>query len=176
MPFIIIAHSAGAGGVNANSTTSSSINTELDQGSANFSSTSLNRSMFVTAVYGLGTNAGLTTISGIAYRLKRWTTTGSTGGGNGVNNGKVDPLEGLNFPSYMEVLMAVTGSTALTSGTGGPNFIGGWTSGATGPGGWTSSNTSSWLELDSRTGGSIDLFSVSGTASMTYEQEWYLAI
>jgi len=142
--------------------TSATPNTETDDAYIKYTAGA--RTWGLSAVYVGGKNPGLTVISGIAYRIKKWTTTASSGGVN-PNVANKDP--GSN--TSMSFTFGSTNAGAVTSGTGGPTFIGGFVSGATGPGGWTGPNADSYIELTSAATSSIDLFSSSATASMKYE-------
>lgn len=120
------------------------------------------RNIAVQAMYVGGKAPGLTALSGIAYRLKKWTTTASSGG-TAITPAPND--------IGMQASKATAGgaSAGVTSGSGGPTFIGGCTSGVAGPGGWTAPNPDSNKVLEGSDNKSIDMYSASGTASLNYE-------
>lgn len=148
-------------------TTSATPNTELEN--VYVATPSLGVRVYcLQSVFCSGKNAGLTVISGIAYRIKKWTTTASTGG-NAVAPIPRDPGDLAAASTGLSVGSSNFG--VITSGTGGPTYVGGFTSGATGPGGWIGPNANSYMldELSAGTASSIDVFSSSGTASLKYE-------
>jgi hypothetical protein len=113
-----------------------------------------------------GRGAGLTAISGIAYRLKKWPTTASSGGTAIVPTPR-DP--GAQASKASAGAGAGGGTGAVTSGTGTAVFVGGCLSGAAGPGGWTAANDDAMPKLEASATQSIDLFSASAQASLNYE-------
>lgn len=154
MPFVYSSQSAQ---IATNFATSGTANTEVDQ----FFLKPGSRNIGVQGLYVGGKGAGLTSISGIAYRFKKWTTTASTGGA--LTPTPRDP--------GMQAAKATSGaaSAGVTPGTGGPTYIGGCVSGAAGPGGWVAPNTDSLIVLEGSATQSIDLFSASGTISLNFE-------
>lgn len=164
MPFVVYANSGAVAASDGLITTSATPNTEKDDGWVAITS-NVSRAYGVSGVFCSGRNAGLTVISGIAYRLKKWTSTASAGGAITFGPTARDPGNGIF--SLIAGFQA-TGIGALTSGTGGPTYIGGFTSGATGPGGWIGPNANSYLEFGAATT-SIDIFSASITPSLKYE-------
>lgn len=142
-----------------NFTTSGTPNTEVDHqflkpGTRNISLLSL-------LVGGKG--AGLTALSGIAYRLKKWTTTAAAGG-TGATPTPSDP-----GVQAAKASCGQSASAGVTPGTGGPTFVGGCISGAAGPGGWVAENPDAMDTLEGSANQSFDLFSASGTASLSFE-------
>lgn len=113
-----------------------------------------------------GRGAGLTAISGIAYRLKKFPTTGSSGG-----TGITPTPRDIGAQAAKSTAGAGTGggTAAVTSGTGTPVYVGGCLSGAAGPGGWTAANDDAMPKLEGSANQSIDLFSASALASLNYE-------
>jgi hypothetical protein len=110
----------------------------------------------------LGRAAGATTLSGIAYRLKRWTTTASSGG-TAITPAPHDPLA----PAASATAAGL--SAGVTSGTGGPVMVALAGSGVGGPGGWAARDADSANVVDAAAAQSVDLFVASGTASLSYE-------
>lgn len=110
-----------------------------------------------------GKGGGLTSLSGIAYRLRKWFTTASAA--NAVTPTPKDP------GAQACKALAGAASAGVTSGTGGPTFIGGCMSGAAGPGGWVATNADSMptLEASAAATQSIDMFSASPTAALNFE-------
>lgn len=120
------------------------------------------RNAGIQAMYVGGRAAGDTSLSGIAYRLKKWTTTSSSAG-TAITPVPVD--------IGMQACKATAGgaSAGVTPGTGGPSFLGGCTSGAAGPGGWTAPNPDSVRFLEAADNKSFGLHVSSGSASKNYE-------
>jgi len=80
-----------------------------------------------------GKGAGLTQLSGIAYRLKKWFTTATT-----INTGTaLTPAPEDPGAQAAKATSATSTGAQFTAGTGGPTFQGGCTSGGASPGGWT---------------------------------------
>jgi hypothetical protein len=143
--------------------TSGSTNTEID---AAFIRPGASRVVALIALRVQGKAAGLTALSGIAVRIKQWTTTASSGGTAVTPN----PVDNLAPACVATAGMGTGGGTsAVTSGTGGPNLVGGCGMGASGPGAWTAPNPDGAIVLDGGAAKSTDLFSSSGTASLNYE-------
>lgn len=157
MPFCYHVDSAV---VATNFATHATPNQEID---AMFIKAGLRTASLLSMMVG-GKGAGLTTISGIAYRLKRWPTTASSGG-----TAIVPIPRDEDGPAARTV--AGGASAGVTSGTGTAVFVGGCMSGAAGPGGWVAENPDAAPALTASASPtkSIDLFTVSGTASLNYE-------
>jgi hypothetical protein len=110
-----------------------------------------------------GKGAALTSITGIGYRLKKWTTTASAGG-TAIVPAPRDP------GAQASLFTAGGASAGVTSGTGGPTLLGGCTSGAAGPGGWVAENPDAAHVIQGNATQSIDLFtSQAGTVAMNFE-------
>lgn len=160
MPFVYNVQSKG---VAENYATSGSANTEID---AAFIKSGATRFLALLALRVQGKGAGLTALSGIAFRLKQWTTTSSSGG-TAITPGAVNNIG--PAAAHTAAAGAGGGTGAVTSGTGGPALVGGCGCGASGPGGWVAPNPDAAIGLDGNANKSTDLFSASGTASMNYE-------
>lgn len=162
MPFVYATSSVqNFGSTTQGMQTSGTANTEIDA----FFIKPGTRNIGIQALYVGGKGAGLTAISGIAYRLKKWTTTASSAGTAAVPAPRDIGMQAAKAT-------AATGATAqgaVTSGTGGPTFLLGIVSGAAGPGGWVAPNADSLPTLEGSAAQSIDLFSASGTASLFYD-------
>lgn len=120
------------------------------------------RTIGIQALLVGGKGGGLTTLSAIAYRLRKWTTTAAAGG-TGVTPTPKDP--------GAQACKATAGaaSAGVTVGTGGPSFVGGCVSSAAGPGGWVATNEDAMPKLEGSDNKSIDLFTASPTASLNFE-------
>jgi len=120
------------------------------------------RNIALTLLQVIGRAAGLTALSGIAFRLKRWPTTASTGG-TAVTAQSKDP--------GAQAAKATCGaaSAGVTSGTGTAVFVGACGCGVSGPGGWTARDQDSVGVVEGSATMSIDGFCASGTASLNYE-------
>lgn len=142
-------------------TTSSSANTEVD---ALFIKPGTGRTVSLRALYGHGKGAGLTAISGITLRVKTFPTTASSAGT------AITPTPRDGTVQAAKASAAYAG-TAITSGTGTAVLHLAVGFGAAGPGGWVAPDADSVVgPLESAATKSIDTFSVSGSASLNYEQ------
>lgn len=115
------------------------------------------RNAALQAVYAIGKGAGLTTISGISFRICKFTTASTAG--TGMTPTPKDP--------GMQAAKA-TSASRPTAGTTRVNRIV-FGCGAAGPGGWVAPNPDSLEQLEGGGALSIDMFDVSGTASLPYE-------
>lgn len=120
------------------------------------------RNLGLQALYVVGRGAGLTAISGIQFRLEKWTTT-SSAAGTGVTPAPRDP--GMQAAKGT----AAYSASAVTSGTGGPTLMLSIGCGAAGPGGWVAPNPDSVHVLEGAATQSLDVFCASGTASLNFE-------
>jgi hypothetical protein len=120
------------------------------------------RNVGVTLLQVLGRGAGLTALSGIAFRLKRYTTT-SASAGTAITPTPKDP--------GFQACKATAGgaSAGVTVGTGGPVIAAMCGCGAAGPGGWAARDPDSVIAVEGSANQSVDLFCASGTASLNYE-------
>ena len=120
------------------------------------------RNIGIQAMYVGGKGQGLTSLSGIAYRIKKYPTTAASGG-TAITPAPRD--------IGMQACKASSGaaSAGVANGTGTLVFMGGCTSGAAGPGGWTAPNPDSLMVLEGSANQSLDLFSASATPSLNYE-------
>mgnify|MGYP001561522966 FL=1 len=160
MPFVYNVQSKA---VSENYATSGSANTEIDVA---FLKPGATRAFGLIALRVQGKGAGLTALSGIAFRLKQYTTTASSAG-TAITPQPVDK----RAPAAVSTSSAgaAGGTGAVTSGTGGPNLVGGCGCGASGPGGWVAPNPDGAIVLDGGATMSTDIFSSSGTASLNFE-------
>lgn len=156
MPFIYDLNSAALA---TNFTTNGVANTETDHLFIKPGT----RNVGLQAIYVGGKGAGLTALSGIAYRIKKWITAAATGGGS-LTPAARDPGAQAN-----KFTQGASASAGVTPGTGGPSFLGGCVSGAAGPGGWVSPNVDSLPTLEGSANQSIDIFTSSGTISLNFE-------
>lgn len=120
------------------------------------------RTAFLTLLQVLGRGAGLTSLSGIAFRLKRWGSTASSAG-TAITPGTKDSAA----PACTAT--AAGASAGVTPGTGGPTLVAACGCGGAGPGGWAARDQDSTCAVSGSATESVDLFCASGTASMNYE-------
>jgi len=139
-------------------TTSGTASTEIDFMSIKPGARNVN--VFGIAVLGRG--AALTALSGIAFHLKRYYTTASSGG-TGVTPAPAD------YASPAATATVVAASAGVTAGTGGPTIQAMFGCGAASPGGWSAYNNDSPKFIAGSATQSLDLFVESGTASLSYE-------
>jgi hypothetical protein len=117
------------------------------------------RGFDIQAVYVHGRGAALTALTGIGYRLRRWTSAGS--GGTTVTGN----------PRRIGTVAATTGAdkvTAITPGTVSGVYQLGFGCGAAGPGGWVSPNMDSTIHVEAGSSDEININSVCGVASMLH--------
>jgi hypothetical protein len=120
------------------------------------------RTVWVKAIFPEGRGAGLTSISGITYRLEKWFTTASSGGT------AVTPSP--NDPGYQASKHTAGWAVAtVTSGTGGPTLMLSIGSGTTSPGNWIAPTLDDAYALEAAATQSLDIFCASGTASLNFE-------
>jgi len=108
----------------------------------------------------IGKGAGLTVISGIAFRCLRWTTAGSGGTTITPNPRRIGTTASTT---------AVDSQTTITAGTvSGVNQLT-FGCGAAGPGGWAAMNPDSMIHIEGGSSDEIDVNSISGTVSLGFE-------
>ncbi len=161
MPFVYAIQSKMA---LENFSTSSGANTQLDQC---FMKPGASRPAAIVALRVQGKGAALTALTGMCIRLGQWTTTASTSvaGVAAVPS----PKNNLAPACVATAGMVTAASSTITSGTGGPLYVGLASMGASGPGGWVSINPDDVPLLDGGANRSLDLFSSSPTANTAYE-------
>ena len=114
-----------------------------------------NCSILSLLVQGLG--AALTTLSGIAFRARRWTTVGSGGTAVTPNPRAIGTTASTT---------AVSSESAITPGTVSGAYQVAFGCGASGPGGWVAPNPDARILLEAGSSDEIDVNSLSGTASL----------
>ena len=134
-------------------TTSGSANTELP----NLAIRQATRGVWITSFLAGGRGSALTTISGIEFRARRWTTAGS--GGTSVTP---QPRSIGTTASTT----AVSSESAITAGTVSGAYQCGFTCGAAGPGGWTARDLDYAIQIEAGSSDEIDLNSISTTTSL----------
>lgn len=141
-----------------NFATSGSANTDVDQVFIKPGT----RTIGILSLWAGGKASGATTLAGIAYRLKKWTTTASSAGTAIVPTPK-DP--------GAQACKATAGgaSAGVTSGTGGPTLLGGCVGGVGGGASWVAPNEDSCPKLEGSATQSIDLFSASAATGLNFE-------
>lgn len=119
------------------------------------------RSLYVTRLAAGGKGAGLTSVSGIALRLKKWIATAS---------GILVTITPTPFDSGSQACGALVGGPNPASiGTGGPQYIGGCVCGAGGPGMWVARSAGMAPGLEGSVNQSIDLVSSSALADTRFD-------
>lgn len=137
-------------------TTSGSANTELP----NLAIRQATRGVDILSFLVAGRAAALTSISGIAFRARRWTTAGS--GGTAVT------------PAPRRIgttasTTAVSSESAITAGTVSGAYQCAFGCGAGGPGGWVARDADSAIHIEAGSSDEIDLNSISTTTSLNIE-------
>lgn len=140
----------------ANVATNATPNTETDHLRT---VTGASRQALLNALYVIGKGAGLTAISGIVFRFKRFSTASTAGAA--ITPAPRDPTAPAS---------TITAATAPTAGAT-PTLQNAIGCGAAGPGGWVAPNPDSQMTMVAGGGanGNVDLFSASGTASLNFE-------
>lgn len=158
MSFVYVVDSATIEPVNG-FPTSSTPNTEVDHWFLRPGT----RNILVKRVSAGGRVGSQVAISGVAIRMKKWTTTPSAQGTFMAPT----PKDG-----GTQTAKAVSGGSALTGtggGTGGPIYLGGFVIGAAGPGGWVAKEAGMGMGLEGQANQSIDLWSASPIASLRFD-------
>jgi hypothetical protein len=120
------------------------------------------RTVWLNAVFPSGQGATLTAISGISFRIEKWTTTASSGGT------AITPTP--NDPGYQAAKHTAGFSAGtVTSGTGGPTLCASFGSGTTSPGNWIAPQPDQGYSLQAAATQSLDIFNISGAASLNFE-------
>lgn len=147
-------------GLGALQTTNATPSTEND---AMFLKPGSTRVLWLLGIQISGKANALTAISGITARIKKWFTTSSSGG-TAITPSPKDP----GYQAAKHTAGAATG--AVTSGTGGPTFMGFQAScGVAGPGAWAARDMDSAPSLEGAANMSLDVFVAAPTASLNYE-------
>lgn len=143
----------------ATQTTNASANTAND---CFFIKSGSTRAVWLKAIYPEGRGALLTSISGISYRLEKWTSTASSGGTS------ITPSP--NDPGYQAAKhTAGFSASTVVSGTGGPTLMLSIGSGTTSPGNWIAPTLDESYCLEGAATQSLDIFNVSGGTSLPFE-------
>lgn len=116
------------------------------------------RTLYLNRFDVCGKGAGLTAISGIAFRLKKWTTASTAGTG-------MTPQP----RSTQGAAATATAASRPTAGSGGGTPVLVFSCGAAGPGGWVAANADCMHDMPAASAGSFALDDASGTASMNFE-------
>lgn len=117
------------------------------------------RGVDLQAIYVLGRGAALTAITGIGYRVRRWTTAGS--GGTAITPA----------PRRIGTTASTTAAdkvSAITAGTVSGAYQLSFGCGAAGPGGWVARDADSAIHIEGGGADELDINSVSGVASMLH--------
>lgn len=117
------------------------------------------RNMDLVSITAGGRAAAASTIGGIGFKVRRWTTVGT--GGTGVT------------PSPRRIgtvasTVVVDKASAITAGTVSGAYQGGFTCGKAGPGGWTARNEDFYMNLEAGSADEFDINSIAGEASLLF--------
>jgi hypothetical protein len=119
------------------------------------------RGVDLTALFVHGRGAALTTITGIGYRVRRWTTVGSQGAA-------ITPAPRRIGTTASTTAADKTGAVTILPGTVSGAYQLGIGCGASGPGGWVARDADSAIHLEGGSSDELDVNSVSGVASMLH--------
>jgi len=117
------------------------------------------RGFSLQAVYVHGRGASLTALTGIGYRVRRWTTAGTGGTAITPNPRSIGTTA---------VSTAADKVTAITAGTVSGAYQLAIGCGAAGPGGWVAPNQDSCIQVEGGSSDELDINSVAGVASMLH--------
>lgn len=128
------------------------------------------RNVGIQAIYVHGKGAGLTAISGITFRLKKYpSTAAATGTGTALAAGTtLNPRDPGSQAAKASGAFSAASPSGITAGTGTLATLVTIGCGAAGPGGWVAPNADSMHELEGSATQSMDLFDSSGTASLNF--------
>jgi hypothetical protein len=113
----------------------------------------------VQSIFVLGRAAAASTITGIGYRVRRWTTAGS--GGTAV-------VPATRRIGVTATTVAVDKVTAITAGTVSGAYQLGFGCGKAGPGGWVARDEDSMIHVEGGSSDELDINSVAGEASLLH--------
>ncbi len=117
------------------------------------------RGVDVQALYVQGRGAALVAITGIGFRVRRWTTAGS--GGTAITPA----------PRRIGTTAATTAAdkvTAITAGTVSGAYQLAFSCGAAGPGAWVAPNPDSTIHIEGGSADELDINSVCGVTAMLH--------
>jgi hypothetical protein len=117
------------------------------------------RGFDVQAIYVHGRGAQLTTLTGIGYRVRRWTTAGSGGTAVTPNPRRIGTAASTTAADKVTAITAGTVSGAYQLGIG---------CGGAGPGGWVAPNADSCIHVEGTSADELNINSVCGVASMLH--------
>lgn len=117
------------------------------------------RGVDLQAIYVLGRGAALTAITGIGYRVRRWTTAGTGGTAITPNPRRIGTTAGTTAADKV---------TAITAGTVSGAYQLSFGCGAAGPGGWVARDGDSAIHLEAGGADELSINSVAGVASMLH--------
>lgn len=117
------------------------------------------RGFDLQALYAQGRAAAATTISGIGYRVRRWTTAGSGGTAITPAPRRVGTTAGTTAADKV---------TAITAGTVSGAYQLAFGCGKAGPGGWVARDEDSMIHVEGGGSDELDVNSVAGEASLLH--------
>lgn len=113
----------------------------------------------LTGFFVNGRAAAATTISGISYVVRRWTTAGSGGTGVNVSPTRVGPTA---------TTTAFDKASAITAGTVGGTIQAVASCGKAGPGGWAARDGDHEVHVEGGSSDELDINSICGEASQSH--------
>src|SRR5438132_9564672 len=117
------------------------------------------RGFDLQAVFVHGRGAALTAITGIGYRIRRWTTVGTGGTAVTPNPRRIGTTASTTAADKVTAITAgtVSGAYQLSIGCG-----------AAGPGGWVARDADSAVHVEGGSADELDINSVSGVTAMLH--------
>lgn len=118
------------------------------------------RGVDLNSIWVCGRGGGLTALSGIAFKVRRWTTVGS--GGTAITPA----------PRRIGTAASTTAadsSAAITPGTVSGAYQLAFGCGAAGPGGWTARDPDSAIHIEGGSSDELDINSISATTALGLE-------
>lgn len=117
------------------------------------------RGFDLQSIFVHGRAAAATTISGIGYRVRRWTTAGSGGTAITPNPRRIGTTASTTAADKV---------TAITAGTVSGAYQVGFGCGKAGPGGWVARDADSAIHVEGTSADELDINSVAGEASLLH--------
>jgi len=117
------------------------------------------RGVDLQAIFVLGRGAALTAITGIGYRVRRWTTVGTGGTAITPNPRRIGTTASTTAADKVSAITpgTVSGAYQLSFGCG-----------AAGPGGWVARDADSAIHLEGTSADELNINSVCGVASLLH--------
>lgn len=124
------------------------------------------RGVDVNSIYVTGRGAALTTITGLSFIVRRWTTVGTGGTASAISPRRIGTTASTT---------AFDSASAITQGTVSGAIQAHFGCGASGPGGWVARDADSAMHLEGGSSDDFDIVSLTGVASMLFSMSAEIA-